>query len=740
MPEIEADDVCQVQIQQQYIANIQTNGQTSNVPFNNTFKKRKIFDPRVQFKNDDDKENAKIVWCSKSVDLAYKAIDEGLPLRASPFFKGSNIYVRRANLLFEYEKWQLDEIVKCGLDILYYADTYVQLMTPAGRKMHVTLRKYQRKILRAYQKYKYVIVLTGRQIGKTTTTAVFLSWCVTFKREMTIAVLGDKRDTSMENLNKTKDIIYNLPFFLKPGAYVWNSMSVAFDTGCKILTGSCNKSALVGKTVHILYLDELAIPPAKQSKELVQYALPTINSLPSGKCLITSTPSGDNIFKELWLGAINGVNGFHAIQVNWWDVPGRDDKWKAEQLAILGEDAFNEQYNCVFLSGSRSIIASFAIDAIARRLADYKFVDIANLSSLLRYMKLDPDRRQNEREPYMFLKWHKDIVKKLESAGNLKDEVIVMTIDIGEGLGGDSDDSIINIFRLVKQEIADKVDDTYLPGSDNVDVDYDNFTDEQRAAFREALLFAQQEVETEQLRHKQAMQQLKDLEDDDFEDDEFADMVDDDSSAESYSYDNEFSDSVSVACEQIGIFKSNETSIKVLALFVQFLTHYVFDSEKLKIVFERNKYGGEFQSYLLLERARNVVIEYENLAQFVTRKDGVETVAGISITPGTKPIYVRAYKDAIEANRILVNHLPTEQQIQVFGKQKNGSYAAPAGLHDDIAMTLVHLAAFMDERNIDWLTLVDIVLSGPAQRARKAMELEDAKFDEDDDDDIGFGL
>lgn len=728
MPEIEADDICQVQVNTQPQS-------SSNIPKQT---KHRVFDPRVKFKNEDDKESAKIVWSSESVQLAYQAIDEGLPLVASPFFKGSNIYVRRANLLYRYEDFEVRELVKCGIDILYYADTYVQLMTPAGRKMHVTLRKYQRKILRAYQKYKYVIVLTGRQIGKTTTTAVFLSWCVTFKREMTIAVLGDKRDTSIENLNKTKDIIYNLPFFLKPGAYVWNSRSVAFDTGCKILTGSCSKSALVGKTVHILYLDELAIPRAKQSKELVQYALPTINSLPSGKCLITSTPSGDNIFKELWLGAINGINGFHAIQVNWWDVPGRDDKWKAEQLAILGEDAFNEQYNCVFLSGSRSIIASFAIDAIARRLAEYKFVDIVNLSSLLRYMKLDPDRRNNEREPYLFMKWHRQIVEKLQSVGNLKDEVIVMCIDIGEGLGGDSDDSVINIFRLVKQEIADKVDDTYLPGSDNVDIDYDNFTDEQRQSFRDALLFAQQEVEAEQLRHKQALQQLKDLESDD-DDDEFSDLVDDDS-AEPLDYSNEYGDSVAVACEQIGVFVSNETSIKVLALFVQFLMRHVFDSEKTKIVFERNKYGGEFQSYLMLERAKNVVVEYENLAQFVTRKDGVETVAGISITPGTKPIYVRAYKDAIEANRILVNHLQTEQQIQVFGKQKKGSYSAPAGFHDDIAMTLVHLAAFMDERNIDWLTLVDILLSGPAQRAKKAM-LADAQYDEDDDSfDDGFGL
>jgi hypothetical protein len=64
----------------------------------------KVFDPRQQFKSAEDAASAKVVWSSESIRLAYDAIDTGLPLRANPFFKG-NIYVRRAGLLYAYEKW-----------------------------------------------------------------------------------------------------------------------------------------------------------------------------------------------------------------------------------------------------------------------------------------------------------------------------------------------------------------------------------------------------------------------------------------------------------------------------------------------------------------------------------------------------------------------------------------------------------------------------------------------------------
>ena len=677
----------------------------------------KVFDPRQQFKSVEDASNAKVVWSSESIRLAYDAIDTGLPLRANPFFKG-NIYVRRAGLLYAYEKWEEQEWLKCKFDILYYADNYVSLMTPDGIKKRITLRRYQRKMLRAFQRHKYVIVLTGRQIGKTTTTAIFLSWCAIFCREMTIAVLGDKRETSMENLNKTKDIIYNLPFFLKPGAFVWNSMTIAFDSGCKILTGSCSKSSLVGKTVHVLYLDELAIPPAAQSKELVEYALPTINSLPTGKCIITSTPSGDNIFKSLWLGAINKTNGFFAIQVNWWDVPGRDEKWKREQLAILGEDAFNEQYNCVFLSGATSVLATHAIDAIARRLRDYVLVPHDRLDNILRFLMFDKDVNDTM-EPNLFMKWHKDI-----NIEQLKNEVCFVTIDIGEGLAQDY--SVMHFFRLIKTQRIVEVE--------SYD-EYDDFTTDERAAFREAVEFAHKEALQANAKYEAYKRALQDIDDDDdvedaveIDDDEYIDY-DDDGNMQN---DDEISMMLNTSAEEIGLFRSNVTSIKVLALYLQFLIKHVFDSEKIKIVFERNKYGGEFKSYCLLERAKNTAIDEEMFACFPSRLDSEKMVAGITITPGTKPLYVRAFKDATESSKLILNNIETQRECQYFGKLKNGSYGASPGFHDDIAMTCVHAAAFMDERNPDWLALVDTLYS--------IEDMQSKGIDFDDGDDDGFGI
>lgn len=651
---------------------------------------RRTFDPRIQFNSAEDENAAKLEWSSKSVKLAYEAIDKGLPLKASPFFKG-NINVRRGGLLYRYEPWEWQEWLKCKLDILYFADNYCKLLTPDGVQKRIKLRKYQRKMLRIYAAKKYVIVLTGRQIGKTTTTAIFLAWCAIFHKEMNIAVLGDRRDTSMENLNKTKAIIASLPFFLKPGAFVWNSSSVCFDNGCRIITATCSKSALVGKTMHVVYADELAIPPAKQSKELVDYVLPTINTIKTGKFIASSTPSGDNIFKDLWLGAINGTNGFYPIQVNWWEVPGRDDAWKAEQLSILGDDAFNEQYNCVFLTGTKSVIASFAIDAMARRLREYVYRPHDVLDNIMQYLLVDPDIKNAECEPNLFMTWHKDI-----DIANLRNEVIVLNIDIAEGLGGDY--SVITVHRLLKIQQMQELDEVYD--------EYADFNADERSAFREAVEFAHRAVVEDRLRYDAYVKQLQDINDDD----DIEGIFDVDYGSTSDWSENDMA--LNATTEMIGLFHSNQTSIKALALYVQFLMHELFDINKTKIVFERNKYGAEFKSYLLHERVNGVIIDDESLAKFpATIGNDARLETGITLTPGTKPMYVKMYKEKIESGHININNIHAQREIQYFGKHKNGSYSATDGFHDDIAITIVELAAFMDDRNTDWLFLLEALYS-----------------------------
>ena len=122
----------------------------------------KVFDPRNEA--DITSEDGAIVWSSKSIELAYDALKKGFGLRKSPFYRG-NVDLRKANLTFQYTEEEIAEIIRCKKDIVYFANTYIYLKTPEGRRK-IKLRPYQVKLLKTIQDNKYVINLSSRQVGK----------------------------------------------------------------------------------------------------------------------------------------------------------------------------------------------------------------------------------------------------------------------------------------------------------------------------------------------------------------------------------------------------------------------------------------------------------------------------------------------------------------------------------------------------------------------------------------------
>ena len=104
------------------------------------------------------------IWNSKRVAEALDAIDNGLPLKYSPFYM-KNVNLRKPNLVYEYTQWELDEITKCANDICYFADNYCSVMTDEGIQ-RIKLRDYQRAMLKHYQNNRFAICLAARQIGK----------------------------------------------------------------------------------------------------------------------------------------------------------------------------------------------------------------------------------------------------------------------------------------------------------------------------------------------------------------------------------------------------------------------------------------------------------------------------------------------------------------------------------------------------------------------------------------------
>ena len=124
--------------------------------------KQDVFNP---VKEDKDGIIAKrMIWSSKSLELALSGILAGRKLVANPFYE-KNTSLLKGDLVFDRTQEEIKEWLKCKNDILYFAEKYCKLMTPEGIK-HIKLRDYQKNYLQHLEKNRLSIYLSCRQSGK----------------------------------------------------------------------------------------------------------------------------------------------------------------------------------------------------------------------------------------------------------------------------------------------------------------------------------------------------------------------------------------------------------------------------------------------------------------------------------------------------------------------------------------------------------------------------------------------
>jgi len=139
-------------------------------------------------------------------------------------------------------------------------------------------------------------------------------------------VVANKGETVIEILDKIKNIYKLLPFFLKPGIINWNTKAIIFDNGCRIKSQARSKEPAIGFTIDFLYIDEFAHIPRNIINHYYKAVIPTVSSIKDSKVVITSTPNGANLFKDLVMGAMLPVghpdkNMYNLIKVLWHQVP-----------------------------------------------------------------------------------------------------------------------------------------------------------------------------------------------------------------------------------------------------------------------------------------------------------------------------------------------------------------------------------------------------------------------------------
>lgn len=263
----------------------------------------------------------------------------------------------------------------------------------------------------------------------TTTAAIFVAWYMIFNYEKHAIYVSKTYSDAKEVLNKTKGIIKNLPFFMKPGILNFNESKLFFDNECSITAVSTTKSAGVGHTLNLLYMDEFAHIPHGFVDDFYENAIPTLAQDPNSKLIITSTPKGYNKFYDIWKGATTeidekglGINKFKGIKIDWAEVPGRTKQWRLDEIQRLGSiEAFNEQYGNQFLTSSKLLLESETI----KRFVDNEVVYVNRELDLMEDYGFDKD--------YQIL-FHPDFdIDRLSE----ENEKFVLSFDVGEGTGED---------------------------------------------------------------------------------------------------------------------------------------------------------------------------------------------------------------------------------------------------------------------------------------------------------------
>lgn len=384
------------------------------------------------------KKARRVIWSSKSLELALNGIDSGRRLIANPFYDG-NTHLLKADLVFERTDSEISEWKHCKEDIIYFASTYCKLMTPEGIQ-NIVLRDYQKEYLMHLIQHRLSIFLSCRQSGKTTTSAIFMLHYLLFNIDKMALVLGNTGVTAREILSKLKQIFIELPFFLKPGIYKWNEGEITFDNGCRCKALATTAKSGISYTCHCVLADEFAhIVPSIQ-RSFYNNLFPVISAA-KARFIISSTQNGHNLFEELWNTAITRESEYAPFKVEWYQVPEwdskkktwicRDEAWKKTQIANMGgsEEEFNKQFGTSF-DGSSNLLISDKI------ISEYY---ASNKNKIFTNQNPFPGLMQSEN-------WYWD-PGITEPETELRKKLLVLTIDLAEG--GGNDYTVINVSEIL---------------------------------------------------------------------------------------------------------------------------------------------------------------------------------------------------------------------------------------------------------------------------------------------------
>jgi hypothetical protein len=278
-----------------------------------------------------------------------------------------NPKLKKVGVEIHYTEEQLIEIAKCIDDPIYFIRTYVKIVNVDKGLINFEMWPFQESMVKDFHENRFSICKMPRQVGKTTTAAGYMLWCVLFQKNFSIAILANKGDLAQEILSRIQYAYEYLPIWLQQGIVLWNKRRIELENGSKIASFATSNSGVRGGTYNLIFLDEFAFVPQNMANDFFTSTYPVITSGQTTKVIIVSTPKGLNLFYKMWMDAVESRSLYKAIEVHWSMVPGRDEKWREETIRNTSEEQFSQEFECEFLGSSATLIPGAKLRTLSFR-------------------------------------------------------------------------------------------------------------------------------------------------------------------------------------------------------------------------------------------------------------------------------------------------------------------------------------------------------------------------------------
>ena len=218
----------------------------------------------------------------------------------------------------------MNELIKCKMSAVYFIENYVSVPVAGGRvpikesEQWNSTDKYK-IIVDLFQQHDAVLYMSSRQSGKTTTSAMYLLWCMIFFPKIQISYLTLDKNRAVDMISRMKEMMDSLPRWMqvKPKSGAERLSYYELINGSKIsasfVSGS-NDPDKVGRGLSspIVFIDETAFIPhadivwgALQPSVSAAKIFAKKNGYPNG-VIFTSTPNGAgaNFFYNVYQNSV----------------------------------------------------------------------------------------------------------------------------------------------------------------------------------------------------------------------------------------------------------------------------------------------------------------------------------------------------------------------------------------------------------------------------------------------------